>query len=196
MVRMSAEGTNPDGGRLLPGKYHVAVKDAGVEPDGRVKIELQVLAGTVPAMVTKTQTEYFALTPKAMNRAFKVAWALGYLTKDQWRQASESKAEVDLPIEASHGRQMIVAVTLRPYNGDDPKHKGKEFPNIGFDMWPVLDPDVADVPKSAEGLAMMGIVLQPAPGGGAPPMSQPPAAPPQHHQPQAPAGGGGGWDKL
>lgn len=183
MVRVNnAESRGEMGGGMLEaGDYHMMVEDVVAESSDygtSLKVTASVLAGTNPAMVGRKHTEFFHLEGKAAKRLRVLVVACGVMTDEQWN-AAEGELEFD---EATlKGLQFCARVKMAPYRGNKEEHKGKSFPEVGFDIWSVFDSRAANVPKDAECLALLTHPTQPAAGATKPASEPKPAAaqPPQ-----------------
>lgn len=142
--------TNPDGGGSLePGRYHVSIESLEMVPGkaDRCKVALSVLASDGGSMPGAKHTEYFGLVGKSANRFFHLACAAGIMDKNTWKRIQESGEDADFDEEDLIGASICISVKLKPYGGDDEKYKGKEFPDVGFNIWSPYDEAVIDWPK-------------------------------------------------
>jgi len=168
------EGNTP----VKEGTYHFVVEK--VDPEhvsskkGTPGIEfvLQVLAGTDDQKGKKLfETFYLPSSEQAdggeflTKRIAKIA-----VTLDLIPPTDLGRAGVKIPWEKALARQFIAVVK------HEEGEKGRVNAGIdGLKMYRVTDPEVVEIPKSPEGLAMMG--LPPEGGSAEQPAAQPEAAP-------------------
>lgn len=177
MVQMSTQGARTSdewdsGGEWVkkPGIYHVLVDSADCSfekcQNGMI-FGLQVLAGTEPDQIGKTHNERVYLagadaekTAKCVERAMSLAVALGLLTKEQADAAIGGGQDVDVPFEASVGRQLVVRLKADKYTDKD----GNERPTVKceyFGFLSVVQGIKQGVPMDADALQALGIAYQP-----------------------------------
>lgn len=158
MVRADTTESRAEGGggMIEAGEYHWMIEDAVAETSDygtSLKVVTSVLAGTVPAMVGRKHTEFFQLSGKAVDRLRRLLVATGMMTDEQW------VAQIGQPLEFDEtmlkGRQFCAKVSMKPYRGNKEEHKGKSFPETGFDIWGVFDPKSANIPKDRDCLALL-----------------------------------------
>lgn len=157
------------GGVNKDGKYHVMCIDvANDTKDGKlpcVKVVLQVLAGTERDQVDKKHTHWLYLAKWADDAKTQPGPLMDSQRKGLARFARAfhvlTEADMGNPnarINFNRFRDMQAVVEIK--KGDDRESDGKTYSGR-FEIpwnnaWPVNHPDVADVPKDAESLALMG----------------------------------------
>jgi hypothetical protein len=181
--------------RPLPGIYHVVVKTTD---DSRTKVktasgvagtkvELEVLAGTVPGQEGREIEHVFWLDENGneTEKHVRFCMALGLIQPGTTR-------DFDFDSEAP-GRQCVVRLEEVEGKGKSAGKKFLQIGNFGLDVWSVNHPEVATVPKNAQALALIGGAGQRQPSGVQP---QPQAKPVQQQQQAQPQASGGGWDNV
>lgn len=156
---MDASGVESPGqilGGIQPGTYHVIVKDVDEDSDEaqekqQIRIDFELLNGTVPGQTGKTHRDYFSRKGKGFERVKALAMTLGLLRPGERKQVSFKDAI---------GRQLIVCWETHEYQGK----KNVQIPWAGF--WSVDDPSQAGIPMDKEMLAA-------AKGGAAPVVGTP-----------------------
>lgn len=132
------------------------------------KCKLRVLAGTVEGQIGKEMQ--FQGFPG--DKMFAIAAAVGlidaitgtpYTRKDLDKMRTDKKAghqvrDCDFDEKELVGRHFCAPVVHK---------KGEEWPEVGFDIWSVFDPEAADIPKDAELMSQLGVVEQPHANGSA-----------------------------
>jgi hypothetical protein len=156
MVRVNAGVANPEGGAGLPaGIYHVLVKASGMDPKqpNKVKVTFECLAGKTAAgdtvgCVGGMHTEWFEPEdePGKMSKIFQYAWAVGLITREQWKALHEAKTSLDLPIENTSGKQCCIEIQTKE-GKPGTKNAGKMFQNVDYRFFPVWDEKCEHYPK-------------------------------------------------
>ncbi len=162
-LKIDSKDTNPDGAvGLGPGEYHVLVRDTPKLNDkGKFEVVFECVAGRTSegdevSCKGKSRREFFACEGKAASRLCQAAMALRWITYEQWKAAKDAGAMVDIPYENGKGSQCIIVVQMEESTSEDPKYKGKSFPQTGFRFFDVNDPKMTHVPKDPTFLGMAG----------------------------------------
>jgi hypothetical protein len=164
---------------LKEGSYHFVVEADDPDHVSRqkntpgVEMTLQVLAGT-ESQEGKKLFERFYYPSEAQSdgggfatkRIAKLARVLDLIPADSLGQQN---VKIDWP--SAQGRQFIAKVA---HNEGDNKRVSAQIE--GLKMWRVTDAEVAEIPKSAESLALMGLDPNAMPLQGAQSSAEPPAA--------------------
>jgi len=158
------------GGMVEAGQYHWMIEEAVVEGQS-LKVVTSVLAGTNNAMVGRKHTEFFKLSGKGAKRLRCILVGRGVMTDEQW---NASEGELDFDEQLLRGLQFCARIKYEPYQGSKEENKGRDFPQMNFDIWGVFDPRAANVPKDADCIAM----LKPPASVAGQPQSASPAAKP------------------
>ncbi len=162
MVRASTSETNPDGGgsgikhdcdcHLMCEKVELSHGNQDGVESLSVKCEFVVLASTVKEEVGKKINEFFPVAGKAAGKFLNLAVAAALITKDQWRQAREQAADIEIDENQLRGRQICAEVRLEKYVGKKVEYQGKSFANIGFRTYHPLDPKCTAWPKDQDAI--------------------------------------------
>lgn len=178
-VGFSADDIDPDeaekGGGFVdkPGKYHLEINLVKFDGGGKIKddgepatpcltLQMTVLhsvKGQSPAGARLFHRVYFSDKENSHKLITKLGLRLGLLVKRDGKAidpASGTTRIVPSLFKRAEGLQCIAEVRMEEY-------KGKEQAKIPFnDVWGVTHPDVADVPKSGEHLALIGVAAKSA----------------------------------
>lgn len=118
----------------LAGRYHAIIKtvDEVKYPD-KIAVSFEVLKGTTPGQEGRGFVEFFSLSDKARPRLLLFCVASGLMKVGQ---------RADVSITAAEGRQMIIEVELKPY-------EGKTYARLTYrGMWSLDNPEATDVPRA------------------------------------------------
>lgn len=190
-IPMNGAVADPEGASGLPaGVYHVAVESSGIDPkSGKLKVVFVCLAGKTAAgdtekCVQMKKIEFFALGGDDFQerRLFKLAWALGMITMEQWNQIFHTKQRIELPLDNCRGWQCCIEVQRKPGKEGTP-NEGKWFDNVDDRFWPISDPGTMHIPKDMAWAAQApGVNAAQQPPAATAPVA-PPAAQPVHQPP-------------
>jgi len=167
MVRASGDSIGTGSKQVAAGKYHLFIDEAEAKLSTKsgnyyFNCKLRVLAGTVDGQVGK-EMQYQGF---AGDKMFAIAAAVGLIDEitgtpytradlDKMRADKKAGAQVrdcDFNEKELVGRHFCAVVVHK---------KGEEWPEVGFDVWSVLDPESAEIPKDADYMAELGVVEQP-----------------------------------
>jgi hypothetical protein len=170
MVRASGDSIGTGSNMVLPGKYHLYIEEAEAElaKSGNYyfKCKLQVRAGTVDGMAGKEMK----FQGFAGDKMFAIASACGltdaitgqpYTRERLDKMRADKKAgnqveDCDFDPDELIGRHFCAEVVHK---------KGEEWPQVGFGVWSVFDPEAAEIPKDAELMAALGVDVTQSQGG-------------------------------
>ena len=129
-----------DGGfqRVMPGKYHVQVKDVEFNDKQEMVVQYEVMAGTCPGQEGKTFRDWFYPSPAARSRAFQFAVASGITTQEELEELKRQRRSFNRWKDAV-GQHLKVELFEEEYNGE---MKTK----CGFGIWHLNNPKAKDVP--------------------------------------------------
>jgi hypothetical protein len=147
---------------------HLMVEDASVEHSQNgisVKCVFNVLASTDPAQNGKTQTEYYQVDGKAVDKLYNLAEACGLITVAQRKAAAEQGVGLEIDETQLKGRQLCAQVKMEPNMRKNPATGANEidplkpgpYPRIGFRTFSVTDAKAKDIPKDQQ---FLGIIAQ------------------------------------
>ena len=161
MVKVTANETNPEGGGGISHDCDVhlmveKVETSEKEGETSVKCEFVVLASTVKEEINKKINEFFACSGKAAGKFLNLAVAAGLTTKVAWAAAKEAGQEMEIDETQLKGRQICAQIRMEPYRGQDPKHLGKKFGNIGFRTYHVFSDEAKLIPKDTDAVSLLG----------------------------------------
>src|SRR5574343_354963 len=150
------------GGYPKSGQYHAAVLDVDDDPEGieAIKVEFEVLAGTVPHQDGKQFTETF-WRPNANHKdggKFAAKKIYRFLKAVGLADEKALGRKVSIDWQAAKGMQLVVAVEEYERKGADKKGNQRTYKGAqieGLNIYPVDDPEVAAVPKDETALAML-----------------------------------------
>lgn len=139
-------------GNVSPGIYHVIVKDVDEDSDEarekqQIRIEFEILAGTVPGQAGKSRRDYFSTKGRGLERVKALAMTLGLIRPGE-RKAVSFKDAV--------GRQIILQWDTHEYQGK----KSLQVPWAGF--WSLDDPAQAEIPRDKDMIAVAAGKAPPA----------------------------------
>lgn len=167
MVRISGEAAGEGSKKVVPGWFHLLIEEIETKvaqqtgnpyPEAR----LTVLAGTVEGQEGK-EMKYQKFPG---GKFFSLAAAIGLtdaITGQPFTpaelhkvraaiKAKQAVQEYDFEPAEGVGRQFVAQVVM-------PKDKPDGFPEVGFEIYSVADPEVVHVPKDLQALAMMGVTV-------------------------------------
>lgn len=147
---------------------HLMVEDVSVETQHgtSVKCVFNVLAATDPSQVGKTQTEFFSVEGKSVDKLYNLAEACGLITAAQRKAAAEQGVGLEIREELLKGRQLCGRIQMEPNMRKNPAtgqaevdpEKPGPYPRIGFRTFAVTDAKAKDIPKDQQFLGLMGVV--------------------------------------
>lgn len=190
--------TRPPG--PVPGRYHVVLQESNqIQPTGKdpqAVVEFHVLKGTTPGQEGTIHSAFLYVNDKPMNVAklVKLAMVVGLMGPNEDIDVDDFGAF----FSRAKGRQLVIEIFEDRWEEDDPDSPTKKKPrtalkigSTGKDkksmgMWPIGDPDVADVPLDQAMLA--------AAASGPPAHAVPAPAPTNGTPAAATAAAGADWD--
>ena len=149
---------------------HLMVEDASVEHSQNgttsVKCVFNVLASNDPTQAGKTQTEYYQVDGKAVDKFYNLAEACGLITAAQRKAAAEQGVGLDIDEALLKGRQFCAQIKMEPNMRKNPATGANEvdpvkpgpYPRIGFRTFAVTDAKAKDIPKDQQFLGLMAQV--------------------------------------
>lgn len=166
MVKMSAQGTNPDGGNAdwidRECTCLFMVDGVALDEKGTVKLELSVRADDTGTQKDK-KMEHSLFSPEgseypdtAKNKIFHMGVALGHLTRPQWREIAEKGLEHDVPVEseANIGRMFFGTVEMKEGKPKPGETTAKKFARLKK-TWPLGDEETAGFARDEAAIAAM-----------------------------------------
>lgn len=150
MVRVEGKDTketNPDGGGLLGvGKHHVLCESQELKSNDygmQVAVKLKCLASSDPLSVGLVRTEYLDAQGKGAGRLWTFAVAVGVITKEEWKRATDDGDDVEIDETLFPGRQLLIEYRDEKYTATRGENKGKEISKVGasFRMYPLNGPE-------------------------------------------------------
>lgn len=192
------------------GQFHFMVTGVDEHPTSKngdfidgIKLTVAVLAGTDPSQERRNHSEtIFNPSPTSKDggnfarlKIGRLIRALGLLDKRTGRPCEELRGQaVEIDWQSAKGKQFVATIE---HQERDPRY----VQVAGAHFYKVTDPEVAEVPKNAKALQLVGGASA-AGAGQSQPLAVP--APAQVRQPVAAApapvavaaGGGDSWDQL
>jgi hypothetical protein len=146
-----------DIGRVIipPGRFHTVVERILAAERGGLptfRFHFRIKAGTVPGYENKEFTDDIFNTDTNRERILFIAHRLGLISKDDYGKKTSRSWH------AAVNKQVVVEVEENNYTDKQGNaQRGHRLTWGG--IWDVTDPEVADVPKDPDSLALAGIVL-------------------------------------
>lgn len=146
---------------------HLMVEDVSLETKNGVSVKcvFTVLASTDPSQVGKTQTEYYPVDGKAVDKLYNLAEACGLITAQQRKAAAEQGVGLEIREDLLKAKQLCAKIQMEPNMRKNPATGATEvdpekpgpYPRIGFRTFAVTDAKAKDIPKDQQFLALMGV---------------------------------------
>ena len=130
--------------KLPPGRFHVEVVEVDEtfqKQPQKVLVTFEVLNGTAPDQKGRRHTEYFSISPNAMDRLKRLAMVCKLIGPGEQKEVSFNDAL---------GADLIIEVV--PHSYEDKNKKMVDTTQMDFGgMWAVDHEDVKQVPRGKVG---------------------------------------------